>query len=106
MDKLTGSSTHVNGDVPSKNYYNNFNQNQPQKASQNYDNEYVEDLEDHHMMPNVIPSISNQVSNHVSLSNGHVGGKQQTPLTTNGSVSNGRPNLRSMLHDAEMNSHI
>lgn len=106
MDKLTGNTTHLNGDVPSRNFSNHFNRNQPQKQSQNHQNEYVEDLEDHHMMPGVIPSISNQVSNHVSLSNGHVGVKQQTPLTTNGSISNGRPNLRSMLHDAEMNSHI
>ena len=101
---MEGNSTHVNDDVPSRNYNNHFNRNQPQKTPQSYHNEYVEDLEDH--LPGVIPSISNQVSNHVSLSNGHVGAKQQTPLTTNGSISNGRPNLRSMLHDAEMNSHI
>lgn len=102
MEKLTGNSAHLNGDVPSRNFSNHINRNQPQ----NYQNEYVEDLEDHHMMPGIIPSISNQVSNHVSLANGHYGGKQQTPLTTNGAIPNGRPNLRSMLHDAEMNSHI
>lgn len=72
---------------------------------------YVEDLEEHHM-PGAIPTISKQVSNHMSLANGHIGkgsGKIQRnrpPGATNGYIANNRSNFRSMLEDAEMNSHI
>lgn len=60
-------------------------------------------------MPGAIPTISNQVSNHVALTNGHIGGKHTQPRAgggQNGHVPNGRPNLRTMLEDAEMDSHI
>lgn len=53
-------------------------------------------------MPGVVPTISNQVSNHMTLANGHIG-----KGSGNGHIGNGRvSNLRSMLHDAEMNSHM
>ena len=66
----------------------------------------MEDLED--TMPGVIPTISNQVSNHVAIANGGMGGKhllQRLP-SRNGHIPNGRPNFRSMLEDAELDSHI
>lgn len=82
----------------------------------NMNDGYVEDLEEHHM-PGAIPTISKQVSNHMSLANGHIGGNTTNsgkfprnralpPGATNGYVANGRSNFRSMLEDAEMNSHI
>lgn len=73
-------------------------QNSRKKRNENF----VEDLED--SMPGVIPTISNQVSNHVAMVNGHVG--NGVPKAANGHVGNGRLNLRSMLEDAELNSHI
>lgn len=76
--------------------------------------EFIEDLEDPYFT--VIPTISNQVSNHVALVNGkvngHVGngkaGKHVEPRVANGNghIGNGRANLKSMLEDAEMDSHI
>jgi hypothetical protein len=70
--------------------------------------EYIEDLED--LAPGVIPTISNQVSNHVALTNGNIrngGVTNHNPArATNGHVANGRVNLRSMLEDAELDSHI
>jgi hypothetical protein len=77
------------------------------KASKTESEEFVEDLE--YPMPGVIPTISNQVSNHVSLVNGHVGNgsiKKHAQRQANGNVGNGRLNLKSMLEDAEMDSHI
>lgn len=64
--------------------------------------DFVEDLEA--SLPGVIPTISNQVSNHVAMVNGHVG--NGVPRAANGHVANGRLNLRSMLEDAELDSHI
>lgn len=119
MEKLTGSSsTHANGDVQTKsfgNMYTRGNGSGPQpRNNQNFYDDYVEDLEDHHAMPGVIPTISNQVSNHMSMANGHLGGvggsrkvkSQPANGFANGGGGGGRPNLRSMLQDAEMNSHI
>ncbi len=60
-------------------------------------------------MPGVIPTISGQVSNHMKLANGHLGGAKNSVGRNgvgNGHIANGRPNLRSMLQDAEMDSHI
>lgn len=75
--------------------------------------EYLEDLEDDHQMPGAIPTISKQVSNHMSLTNGHVGNsnsakfnQKRPPGVTNGYIANGKTNFRTMLEDAEMNSHI
>lgn len=100
----------TNGDV--KNFgslYNRNAPNEPKKSSQNHQ-EYVEDLEDDHMMPGVISTISNQVSNHMTLANGHLGAANKITKprgnATNGHIPNGRPNLRSMLQDAEIDSHI
>lgn len=80
---------------------NNSGQNRPSTRSA----EFVEDLED--SMPGVIPTISNQVSNHMALANGHLG-KQTQPRVAgkNGLIPNGRSDFRSMLDDAEMDSHI
>lgn len=95
----------TNGGVHAKNFGSFYSKNEPQKNNR----EYVEDLEDDHM-PGVIPTISNQVSNHMSLANGHLGAanKYTQPRNgaTNGYIPNGRPNLRTMLQDAEMDSHI
>lgn len=94
----------MNSDVhENSNYGPLFNRN---SAHQNRgrSGEFVEDLED--SLPGVIPTISNKVSNHVALSNGNLGGKQRQTVQ-NGQVQNGRPpNFRSMLDDAEMDSHI
>ncbi|XP_070509168.1 adenylate kinase isoenzyme 5 [Chironomus tepperi] len=70
----------------------------------------------HDSMPGVIPTISNHVSNYVNnhqngyVTNGHLGANKSYthPRTnTNGTIPNGRrPNLRSMLQDAEMDSHM
>lgn len=101
-----------NGDVHTTNFGSLYNRkvlNEPIKVSQN-NQEYLEDLEDDHMMPGVIPTISNQVSNHMTLANGHLGAANKITKPrvagTNGHIPNGRPNLRSMLQDAEMDSHI
>lgn len=96
----------MNGDVhENSNYGTLFNRNDSEaqyNQSRNRKEEFVEDLED--SMPGVIPTISNQVSNHVALANGHLRGKQSTQ---NGQVQNGRPpNFRAMLEDAEIDSHI
>lgn len=88
----------MNDEVKESNNYGplfNRNSSGAQKNNRQGRNEFVEDLED--SMPGVIPTVSNQVSNHIAMSNGHLGGKQQ----------NGRPpNFRSMLEDAELDSHI
>lgn len=88
-----------------------FRPNGVTKANIQSNDEYIEDLEEH--MPGAIPTISRQVSNHMSLANGHIGStnsgkvtRNRPPGVTNGYVSNGRSNFRSMLEDAEMNSHI
>lgn len=98
----------TNGDVHTQNFGGFYNRNAPNethKPPQNHKKEYVEDLEDDHMMPGAIPTISNQVSNHIGqYHNGHLGKPRNPP--TNGHIPNGRPNLRSMLQDAEMDSHI
>ncbi|KAG5675852.1 hypothetical protein PVAND_005721 [Polypedilum vanderplanki] len=105
IDKLSdggGKQSHMNGDVKPKvisGLYSRNLQSEPQKMSRK--NHLDNDMES---MPGVIPTISNHVSNN-SLANGHLG-KYGLPRTTNGHISNGRPNLRSMLHDAEMDSHI
>lgn len=79
---------------------------EPQRTKkQHQQNMMEENLDD--SMPGIIPTISNQVSNHVGLTNGYMSGNKATePRTTNGYIPNGRPNLRSMLQDAEMDSHM
>lgn len=61
-------------------------------------------------MPGTIPTISNQVSNHVALTNGYVRNNQKftnaRTVGQNGHIPNGRPDFRSMLEDAELDSHI
>lgn len=109
IEILSGKENLMNGDV----YENNnlgplFNRNSSgvhNNRRGRYE-EVVEVLDDE--IPGVIPTISNQVSNHVALANGQLGGKnaQQRASGKNGHVPNGRPNFRSMLEDAEMNSHI
>jgi hypothetical protein len=109
----------MNGDI-SKDVTSFSGLYQPNGVHKNH--EYIEDLEDddHHYMPGAIPTISKQVSNHMSLANGHVGvgvnskniqnsGKIQhnrPSANTNGYIANGRSNFRTMLEDAEMDSHI
>lgn len=104
IENLGGNELQMNGVAHGALFNRNdsgVQQNRPGRRSA----EYVEDLED--SMPGAIPTISNQVSNHVALANGHVG-KQNQPRAAgkNGQVPNGRPDFRSMLEDAELNSHI
>lgn len=110
VENLGGNDIRTNGDVIGNgNIGSLFNQNsgRTQNHRREHSGEYIEDLED--SMPGAIPTISNQVSNHVALTNGHIGGKHTQPRASggqNGHVPNGRPNLRTMLEDAEMDSHI
>lgn len=101
-----------NGGFPAENNVGSLFDRSNGKMKQNGRNraneEFVEDLED--FAPGVIPTISNQVSNHVTLTNGNIrNGKVQKhaqPRAVNGHAANGRVNLRSMLEDAELDSHI
>jgi hypothetical protein len=106
IENLGGNNIRMNGEVHA-NGNALFNRSVPSAPRSNRrSEEIVEDLED--SMPGSIPTISNQVSNHVELVNGHAGGKHAQPRTggTNGYIPNGRPNFRTMLEDAEMDSHI
>lgn len=78
------------------------NESSANLASKKRNDAVIEDLED--TMPGAIPTISNRVSNHMGLANGHIGGKE--PSQTNGHIPNGRPNFRTMLEDVELDSHI
>jgi len=106
---LGGNEIRMNGDAPA-NYAQLFNYNDSAEAQNKKigrNEAVVEDLED--SMPGVIPTISNTVSNHVALANGHLGGKHTQSRAIgerNGHLANGRPNFRTMLEDAEMDSHI
>jgi hypothetical protein len=110
----------MNGDI-SKEVTSFSGLYQPNGVHKN--DEYIEDLEDddHHHMPGAIPTISKQVSNHMSLANGHVGigvnsnsnknsakfnHNNRPSANKNGYIANGRSNFRTMLEDAEMDSHI
>lgn len=84
-----------------------------EKTNSHSNDNYIEDLEEEHHMPGAIPTISKQVSNHMALANGHIGNtnsgkfsRNRPPGVTNGYIANGKSNFRSMLEDAEMNSHI
>ena len=105
IENLGGSEVQMNGKT---NYGPLFNRNDSgvkQNKQVTRSAEFVEDLED--SMPGTIPTISNQVSNHVALANGHIGKKTQSRAAgKNGQVPNGRSDFRSMLEDAEMDSHI
>jgi hypothetical protein len=108
IDNLGGNDIRMNGDDRT-NYGSMFN-NQKGSEGQNLrrgrNEEVIEDLED--SLPGVIPTISNQVSNHVALVNGNTAAKhtQQRAPGANGHVPNGRPNFKTMLEDSEMDSHI
>lgn len=112
IENLGGNTIRMNGNAHIENNIGSLFERSSSGINQNNKNlrttEFVEDLED--SMPGVIPTISNQVSNHVALVNGHVGNgnvkKHAQPRAANGNVGNGRVNLRSMLEDAEMDSHI
>lgn len=111
IESLSGNEVRINGNAhePLENLgplFNRNNSGRTQNTQRSKSEEFVEDLE--YTMPGVIPTISNQVSNHASLANGNLGGKQvqNRTVTKNGHVSNGRPNFRSMLEDAELDSHI
>lgn len=109
IETLGGNDIKMNGDIyENSNYESLFSRNgaDPRKSQPKGKNDaVVEDLED--SMPGVIPTISNQVSNHVAMTNGHIGGKHtQQRAANNGHVPNGRPNFRTMLEDAELDSHI
>lgn len=110
IENLGGNEVQMNGIAHEPtNFGPLFNRNSSERIQNNVrskSEEFIEDLED--SMPGVIPTISNQVSNHVGLTNGSVGGKhiQTRAAAKNGHVPNGRPNFRSMLDDAEMDSHI
>lgn len=104
---MGGNEIQINGGDDRGNYGALFS-NQSGSGGQNRrgrTEELIEDLED--SMPGAIPTISNQVSNHVALVNG-IAAKhtQQRAPGANGHVPNGRPNFRTMLEDAEMDSHI
>lgn len=104
IDKLNGKITEeIQPNMISGLYNRNINTD-PQRSKNK--KEIVEDLEN--SMPGVIPTISGKVTNHFPMTNGHLGGaKHNQPRTSNGYyVPNGRPNLRSMLQDAELDSHI
>lgn len=96
----------MNGDIHEGNNFgpvfrrSDSSENKNNQRSKEYT--MVEDLED--TMPGVIPTISN----HVALANGHAGRKlsQTRGRATNGHILNGRPNFRTMLDDAELDSHI
>lgn len=110
IENLSGNEVRMNGHAQEPaNFGTLFNRNNSgptQNKLRSNSEEFVEDLED--SLPGVIPTISNQVSNHVGLTNGTLAGKhiQNRTAAKNGHVPNGRPNFRSMLEDAEMDSHI
>lgn len=107
----------MNGDAQPKiigGLYNRNSQTDPQRMNKQRMND-INDGNLHDSMPGVIPTISNHVNNYVNnhqngyVANGHLGGNKNYthPRTnTNGYIPNGRPNLRSMLQDAEMDSHM
>jgi hypothetical protein len=109
IETLGGNEIRNNGDDRG-NYGSLFSNQSGSGGAKNHrrgrSEDIVEDLED--SMPGAIPTISNQVSNHVALVNGGGGGKHTQPRAPggNGHVPNGRPNFKTMLEDAEMNSHI
>ncbi|KAL7042467.1 hypothetical protein ACKWTF_001148 [Chironomus riparius] len=118
IDKLSGKALQMNGDAQPKiisGLYNRNSQTDPQRMGKQRMNE-MNDGNLHDSMPGVIPTISNHVTNYVNnnhqngyVANGHLGGNKNYthPRTnTNGYIPNGRPNLRSMLQDAEMDSHM
>jgi hypothetical protein len=101
---MSGGTTQMNGNA--KAYEGQYNRNDSGFQTNRRTSELIEDLEDE-MMPGAIPTISNQVNNHVALANGHLGrNNNHTSQGRNGHVPNGRPDFRSMLEDAEMDSHI
>lgn len=109
IENLGGNEVQMNGIVHGNtNFGPLFNRNDSgvrQNKASTRSAEFVEDLED--TIPGVIPTISNQVSNHVALSNGQLGKHTQARAAgKNGHVPNGRSDFRSMLEDAEMDSHI
>ena len=111
IDNLGGNMIQMNGGSHDNNNGKMFDRSSAEMKQSNRNRrneEFVEDLED--FAPGVIPTISNQVSNHVALTNGNIknGGipKHALPRAGNGHVANGRVNLRSMLEDAELDSHI
>lgn len=109
IENLGGNEVQMNGKIVhgNTNYGPLFSRNDSGVGlnQQSMTAEFVEDLEE--SMPGVIPTISNQVSNHVALANGHLGKNTQSRAAgKNGQVPNGRSDFRSMLEDAEMDSHI
>lgn len=108
IETLGGNDIKMNGDVYEHSKHASlFNRNssgQPKNNQKGISETVVEDLED--SMPGVIPTISNQVSSHVAMTNGNLGGKHTQQRAANGHIPNGRPNFRSMLEDAELDSHI
>lgn len=108
IEALGGNEVRMNGGVhDSNNFEPVFGRNQPSGGGRKGKGDaFVEDLED--SMPGAIPTISNQVSNHVAMANGGMNGKleRKREPASNGHVPNGRLDFRSMLDDAELDSHI
>lgn len=98
----------MNGDYQGSLFERNNDGAKLNQKSKITSEEYVEDLEDH--MPGAMPiqTISNQVSNQTLLNGNLSKHSQQRVPAKNGYVQhvNGRPNFRSMLEDAEIDSHI
>lgn len=108
IEALAGSEPRMNGDVHGSNSFEPvFGRNQSSGGGRKGKSDaYVEDLED--SMPGAIPTISNQVSNHIAMTNGGINGKveKKRERTANGHVPNGRADFRTLLDDAELDSHI
>ena len=108
IDNLGGNMIQMNGGFHYTNgsMFDRSNTDLKQSNRDRRNEEFVEDLED--FAPGVIPTISNQVSNHLIMTNGNLknGGIPNRVQPSNGHVANGRVNLRSMLEDAEIDSHI
>ena len=106
IEDLGGNNIRMNGNIPVKTFGSVYNRNDKIQKPTNND-ATVYDLEDD--MPGaIIPTISS----HVSMSNGHLG-RNPTQLQNNnikrtgqnGHIPNNN-NFRTMLEDAESDSHI
>ena len=107
IEDLGGNNIKMNGNIPVKTFGSVYNRNENNQRQTNNDAK-VYDLEDD--MPGaIIPTISS----HVSMSNGHLG-RNPTQIQNNnvkraqgqnGHIPNGN-NFRTMLEDAESDSHI
>lgn len=107
IEDLGGNNIRMNGNIPVKTFGSVYSRSDTIQRQSN-DDATVYDLEDD--MPGaIIPTISS----HVSMSNGHLGRNptqiQKTNVKRvqgqNGHIPNGN-NFRTMLEDAESDSHI